>query len=75
MAAYVDGEYILHSEGKTFEILSGNYAKDANSIYRCIEKYDGNNVYVCEQIEGADVATFTVLDDAYAKDDNYAYFK
>lgn len=63
--AFYRGESIPDSEGISFQLLNDHYSKDKGNVY-----------YESIIIEGADSASFELLDnDSYAKDSKYIYFQ
>lgn len=69
--AYVDRKPIAESRGISFELLSDNYAKDANKYYYCMP-FDGQ--YEIKTI-ACHYETFVVIDHQYAKDKSSIFYE
>jgi len=69
--AYLDRRPIAGSDGKTFELISEYYAKDANKYYYCTT-IDGQN-----DIKPIDChyESFVVIDHPYAKDKSSVFYE
>ncbi|MBK9272330.1 MAG: DKNYY domain-containing protein [Saprospiraceae bacterium] len=64
----------------SFQALDKQYAKDKNFVYFCDEFREGQNYYLTkkskiQKIEIADVASFEVLSEAYARDHHRGYYR
>lgn len=62
-------EIISGTDASTFEVLSGDFARDKQFVYEI--RLDSHNLDV---ISGADPLTFKVLTGRYAKDKNNVYY-
>ena len=68
--AYVNRTPVVGSDGKTFELISDHYAKDAYKYYYCTP-YDGK--YEIKPIT-CHYTSFVIIDHQFAKDNTQVYY-
>lgn len=76
----VENIEIAGADPKTFKVLTFNwdfswlsYAKDKNNAYFFILRLDGGKL-VCRKINSKSIESFEVLEDYYARDNDYVYY-
>ena len=71
---------IADADAKTFQAVGGNYAKDARRVYYGSTYRESRDYFTTRRsrvvvVEGADPASFAVLDGEYARDRASAFFE
>lgn len=78
--AYYKSRAFEYADVPTFEAVDDHYAKDKDRVYYCDEYREGQNYYMTKKqtiltLRDVDPASFTSLENGYARDKKNAWFQ